>query len=55
MTRSSGNSRPSTTLDWTADSVGKEPITTAFLEDVGRILGAFSRGRKGQTLYPFYV
>ncbi|MGI8496497.1 MAG: argonaute/piwi family protein [Gemmatimonadaceae bacterium] len=45
-----------TKLDWnTADFGGKEPITTAFSEDVGSILAELPRDGQLRTLYRFYM
>ena len=45
-----------TKLDWnTADFGGKEPITTAFSEDVGHILAELPQSAAPRTQYRFYM
>jgi hypothetical protein len=45
-----------TKLDWnTAVFAQKEPITTAFSEDVGRILAEIPTGVQPRTTYRFYM
>ena len=45
-----------TKLDWnTADFGGKEPITTAFSEEVGHILAELPEGAPPRTQYRFYM
>lgn len=45
-----------TKLDWNTTSfAGKQPITTAFSEKVGKILAEIPRGTRPRTLYRFYM